>query len=197
MLIRNFTDNDIKPATSMSMMSWAWELEGYEPAFREFIYEYIVRYYDLNREFSLSYEDADGVQAILLAGRNGDSNPSADWFNRRCGNFDGARQKIARQYKAYLEYNSKTLKPYVGECDLLMNLFISRKPGCGKALLNQLEGICVQKNVPAIWLWSDVTCNLHYYARRGFEKTHEFYSSLLTEQPLSTIIYKKSLRLKR
>lgn len=193
MPIRNFTDSDIKPATNMSMAAWAFELEGHDEAFREFIYEYIVRYYDLNREFSLSLEDEEGVQAILLAGLKNDANQSLDWFNDRCGKFGDACQKIARQYKAYLEYNSRELKPYVGEDDLIMNLFISRKPGYGKALLTRLEELGRQNDVSGIWLWSDATCNLHYYAKQGFAKVYEFHNHLLMDQALTTIVYRKSL----
>lgn len=195
MSIRNFCDQDIAPAAIMSMSAWQDEMPEEQEAFRLFIYEYIVRYYDRNRLFSFSYTDEDNVTAILLAGFKHDVCICNKWFETECLRFSSREQQIARKYKQYLDYNGSITKSHANRRDLLVNLLISRQRGRGKALLQHLDTVCREHGLCNQYLWSDATCNLTYYARNGFRKVALFYNRILLDDPLGTIIYKRPVML--
>ena len=191
MTIRPFTDDDIAAAAAMSFDAWSFEMPDERRDFKLFIYEYIIRFYDINRNYSFAYTDADGVQAVLLAGFKNDTNSHVGWFADKLHGCAPRERQIALQYKQYLEFNGQALKEHAAENDMLLNLFISRKPGCGGLLLEKLETCCQTDKIRHIYLWSDGTCNLHYYAKRGFARLKQFYNRILLTEPLETIIYVK------
>lgn len=196
MRVRNFCDQDIIQATSMSLAAWHDEMPDEHEAFKQFIYEYIVRYYDINRRFSFSYANAnDEAEAVLLSGFKHDAGNSSQWFEKESRRFSTRERQIALKYKQYLDHNGRITKSHANRSDLLLNLFISRQKGGGKALLQHLDNICRQCGLRNLYLWSDATCNLAYYAHNGFRKVAQFYNRILLEEPLNTIIYKKTVTL--
>ena len=57
MLIRKFQETDVHAAGQMAYDTWSYELDGVGNDLNRFIHEYMVRYYDTNRQYSFSLVD--------------------------------------------------------------------------------------------------------------------------------------------
>lgn len=190
-MIRKFEEKDIREAKDITFDIWNNELGEFSYEFKQFIYEYLVRYYLLNNGFSFVY-DENGVKAFLLAANKKDHNEVDAWFNQCLSKLTSKEKKRALEYKEYLVSNGDSMKSLMGDDDLYVALFASTGSGKGKYLLNHLENICKSSSIRNLYLWTDNTCNYSYYDKKHFVKVKEFPSTFKVKDKLiNTIIFKK------
>lgn len=190
-MIRKFEEKDIKEAKEIAFDIWSKELGQFSYKFKQFIYEYLVRYYMLNEGFSFVY-DEDGVKAFLLAANKKDHNEADAWFNQYMYKLSPEEKNKALEYKQYLVSNGDSMKSLMGEDDLYLALFASSGSGKGKYLLNHLENLCKGNRIKHLYLWTDNTCNYSYYDKKHFVRVKEFQSTFKVKDKLiNTIIFKK------
>lgn len=205
MNIRNFIDADILFATKIAHRVWGELYTSESEELQNLIYEFMVHYYDLNREFSFSiFEETlcnpeqseeslkNKLKGFLLAATKHDKNESHLNFNEKLKTLELKEQKIAIDLVAYLNTSGKAVKEQMNDDDIMLGLFISQAKGCGRALLTKLAEICKEKNIKNIYLWTDTTCDHDYYDKNKFTLVNEV-ETLVNGQNIKTIIYKKSV----
>ena len=192
-IINNFTAQDIDAATRLSINNWGGELAQESAKLRRFVFEGMVRYYYRNSNLSVKAVD-DAMQGLLLAFEYSDDDASKVWFSAGAAHFNKREQEIAQVYHDYLLHNGQQLKREMGADDVLLGLFLSRQPGCGKRLLQEVAAKAEQQGKRSLYLWADATCDYDYYGRHGFKTVAYFENKgipLLGN--LATYIYRRDL----
>ena len=190
MVIKNFENSDIENASKVAHLVWGdlYSHESYE--LQNLIYDFMVSYYDLNREFSFSVRDED-FKGFLLASLKNDTNNSRKLFEKKVAELESMEeQKIALELLDYLDTCGQEVKNIMKEDDVVLNLFISRQKGCGKLLLAKLNDVCQAQNIKNIYLWTDTTCDYDYYKKNSFDIVKET-NVIVNSRNIKTIIYKK------
>ena len=192
MVIKNFENSDIENASKVAHLVWG-DLYSHESIeLQKLIYDFMVSYYDLNREYSFSVFD-DGFKGFLLASLKNDCNESQKKFKDELQKLENEQeQKIGFELLDYLDSCGQEVKKVMNDDDIVLNLFISRQKGCGKALLEKLTGVCYAKNIKNIYLWTDTTCDYEYYKKNSFDIVKEL-NVIVNSRNIKTIIYKKSI----
>ena len=94
MLIRKFQETDVHAAGQMAYDTWSYELNGVGHDLNRFIHEYMVRYYDTNRQYSFSLLD-QSLNAFLLAGFKTDQAGCNKWFENTLSRFLPEEKEVA------------------------------------------------------------------------------------------------------
>ncbi len=193
MQIRNFQEKDIAAAGQMAYDTWSYELEGVGKDLNRFIHEYMVRYYDTNRQYSFSLVD-QSLNAFLLAGFKNDPAGCQSWFDESLSRFAPEEKEVAFEYRDYLSRNGAAVKKYMKDRDIMMGLFMSKGGGTGRKLLASFETLCRKNNIENIFLWADVTCHHSYYGQNGFQILERFENRASVDIGcLDTYVFKKNL----
>ncbi len=193
MSIRKFQEEDLKPAGQMAFDAWAYELDGVGQDLNRFIHEFMVRYYDTNRQYSFSMGDKS-LDAFLLAGFKSDPSGCRVWFENTLSRFSSREKKIALDYRDYLSRNGSAVKKYMKDRDIMMGLFMSKGGGTGRKILTRFEELCRKNGIGNIFLWADVTCHYSYYEQNGFQIMERFENRASVDIGcLDTYIFKKCL----
>lgn len=192
-IIDRFTEQDINAAARLSIANWGSELAQESAAVRRFVFEGMVRYY--YRNSNLSVKAVGGaMQGFLLACDYSDDDASKDWFATEAVHFTQREQEVASVYHDYLLHNGQQLKREMRPGDVLLGLFLSRQPGCGKRMLHEVAAKAQQQGKRSLYLWADATCDYDYYARNGFKTVACFENR---QMPLlgnlATYIYRRDL----
>ena len=189
--IEPFTLADIPEASQMTYATWGSELQANRRT-KRILYEAMVRYYYRNGDYSYKVVDDKGMQAFLLAGLPGNSEGSAAWLAKAKAGLLQQERVIVQGYHDYLAYNSLRMEEYVQEDDVLLHLFISKQPGCGHSLLQQVAGAGSDSRKKGLLLWTDETCDYAYYRKNGFQQLDRFQNGKSAELGnLQTLIYRK------
>lgn len=191
MNVRNFTDTDIAHASKIAHRVWGELYTQETPELQDLIYEFMVHYYDLNREFSFSIFD-EKLNGFLLAATKHNKNDSHIHYLEKLKLLNDKDQKIGKDLLEYLNTCGKAVKEHMNDNDIMLGLFISQEKGCGKALLSKLAETCKEKNIKNIYLWTDTTCDHDYYDKNKFILVNEV-ETLVNGQNIRTIIYKKEI----
>lgn len=195
MKIRQFEDRDLKEAEEIAYNYWSKEIPEENEKLKRMIYEYMVRYYDRNREFSFCIEDQD-LKGFLLAFRKSDQNDHNAWLHENLRSFTTEEKALVMEYKAYFDYNGNKMKEHMHDNDIIIGLFISSEKGGGKILFQNLRKQCELQHIANVFLWTDTTCNYKYYYHNNFEEIARTNAIELFEDiDLETIIFKKQLYL--
>lgn len=193
MEVRHFEDKDIKEAGRLAYEYWSGELPDNGEAIKRVIYEYMVRYYDRNRNFSFSITDDGELKGFILAFQKNDYTNCMDWLSSEMVKFSIPEQKLALDYDSYYQYNGTKTKEFIEINDMIVGLFVSNQRGYGKKLLTKLLDTCKQKNIQNLYLWTDMSCNYNYYYCNNFEEVTRFMTThLFGGERLEMIIFKKS-----
>ena len=158
------------------------------------LYEAMVRYYFHSTEFSFKLTDAEGMQGFLLAAPLAARDHSQAWLKQALVQFNSEEQDLVYNYLRYLSYNGQRVLELAQENALLLCLFLSRRPGVGSKLLQQVEAVAQAQGIKTLYLWADATCDYSYYRRRGYSEAAHFQNKILPalgEQ--ETWIYSKNL----
>lgn len=191
--IEPFTLADISEASWLTMAAWSGELVASRQT-KQLLYEGMVRYYYRNENYSYKISDGKGMQAFLLAGLPGNAAGGSTWWGQAINCLSPQEQELVQGYHAYLAYNGQRMEAFAGADDLLLHLFISRRPGCGQGLLTQVEQAAGQRQKKGLLLWTDETCNYAYYRKNGFRQLDKFPNSCSGALgKLQTLIYRKNI----
>lgn len=154
----------------------------------------MVRYYFRSTVFSFKLTDAEGIQGFLLAAPLAARDHSQAWLKQALVQFNSEEQDLVYNYLRYLSYNGQRVRELAQENALLLCLFLSRRPGVGSKLLQQVEAAAQAHGIKTLYLWADATCDYGYYRRRGYSEAAHFQNKILPalgEQ--ETWIYRKVL----
>ena len=189
--LKPFTLADIEEAAQLTYATWGDELQADEQV-KQVLYEAMVRYYYRNGDYSYKVVDAQGMQGFLLAGLPENGPYKGAWLQEAGRCLACSEQRLLDGYHDYLAYNALQLEKYVEQDALLLHLFLSRRPGCGQKLLQQLVELAAAAQRGSMLLWSDETCDYAYYRKNGFQQLAKFSNSKSAELgKLQTLIYKK------
>lgn len=191
MKVRHFLDTDIEHASKIAHKVWGDLYTRESDELQNLIYEFMVHYYDLNRDFSFSIFD-EKLNGFLLAASKHDKNNSYEGYLENLKKLDEKEQKIGKDLLEYLNECGKAVKEQMNDDDIMLGLFISQEKGCGKTLLTKLTDTCKEKNIKNIYLWTDTTCDHDYYDKNNFTLVNEV-ETLVNGQKIRTIIYKKAV----
>ncbi len=191
MIIKNFADSDIIEAQAISHLVWGDLYTEESVELQNFIYKFMVEYYDLNRKYSFSIRD-DGFKGFILAALKDDKNTAYDLFKLRVGNLEDKEQRMAFELYSYLEACGSAVKEAMTGDDVMLGLFVSIQRGCGGKLLERLVEACNANGKKNLYLWTDTTCDYGYYEKNNFKQIKEFRSSV-KGQEIVTLIYKKGI----
>lgn len=191
MEVRHFLDTDIEHASKIAHKVWGDLYTRESDELQNLIYEFMVHYYDLNRDFSFSIFD-EKLNGFLFAASKHDKNNSYEGYLENLKKLDEKEQKIGKDLLEYLNECGKAVKEQMNDDDIMLGLFISQEKGCGKALLTKLKDTCKEKNIKNIYLWTDTTCDHDYYDKNNFTLVNEV-ETLVNGQKIRTIIYKKAV----
>ncbi|MDY2637445.1 MAG: hypothetical protein SOV56_05870 [Phascolarctobacterium sp.] len=194
--IERFTLNDIAEATCLTQLTWGEEMALANTQLKEVLYEAMVRYYFRSSEFSYKIVDEDGtMQGFLLATPLTARDSSQKWLQEHVQGFAAVEQDLVYNYLRYLSYNGQQVRKLAQAEDLLLCLFLSRKPGVGSKLLENVEDVARAHSIKRMHLWADATCDYSYYRRRGYKEAGHFINKILPELgDQATWIYSKEVR---
>ena len=193
--IERFTTNDITEATHLTLLTWGEEMALANDSLKNVLYEAMVRYYFRSSEFSYKMVDEAGaMQGFLLATPLTARDNSQKWLQAQLQDFSAEEQDLVYNYLRYLSYNGQQVRKLANEKDLLLCLFLSRKPGVGSKLLENVEAVARAHSIAHMHLWADATCDYSYYRRRGYKETGHFVNKVLPELgQQATWIYSKEV----
>ena len=194
--IEHFTLNDIAEATCLTQLTWGEEMALANTQLKEVLYEAMVRYYFRSSEFSYKMVDEDGtMQGFLLATPLTARDSSQKWLQEHVQGFAAVEQDLVYNYLRYLSYNGQQVRKLAQAEDLLLCLFLSRKPGVGSKLLENVEDVARAHSIKRMHLWADATCDYSYYRCRGYKEAGHFVNKILPELgDQATWIYSKEVR---
>lgn len=196
MLIRKFEEKDIPAVSQMIQLFWGGEMEGQSEEFQEFVQEYMIRYHQVNHNYSLCLESKE-PQAFILASLPSENSNIDFWCQQQIKTFSAKEQKLAQEYRNYFEQNSHIVKQYMGKEDLLVHLFMSQIKGGGTMLLEKLMETCRQQSLKNLYLWTDTTCNHEYYEYNGFAKmdSWNYVTDIYDPKEVEIMVYRKQVDL--
>ena len=94
-----------------------------------------------------------------------------------------------------IEYMDEKTQTLMNEDDIQLTLYVSRKPGAGSRLLNELCVRLKKSGYKNLFLWTDIECNWEWYINHGYELveegTYEQFSS--DDEDYKTFIFRKAL----
>ena len=194
--IERFTYNDIEEATRLTLLTWGEEMALANEKLKAVLYESMVRYYFRSSEFSYKMVDEDNsTQGFLLAAPLTARDNSQGWLLEQLQDFRLDEQDLVYNYLRYLSYNGQQVRKLAQADDLLLCLFLSRKPGVGSKLLENVEEVARNHNIKNMHLWADANCDYSYYRRRGYKEGGHFVNKVLPELgQQATWIYSKEVR---
>ena len=194
--IERFTYNDIEEATRLTLLTWGEEMALANEKLKAVLYEAMVRYYFRSSEFSYKMVDEDNsTQGFLLAAPLDARDNSQKWLEEQLQGFATEEQDLVYNYLRYLSYNGQQVRKVAQPSDLLLCLFLSRKPGVGSKLLENVEEVARGYSITRMHLWADATCDYSYYRRRGYKETGHFMNKVLPELgQQATWIYSKEVK---
>ena len=191
MAVREFQDIDLKQASKLAKLTWGDFYANESTSLQNFIYSFMVEYYDLNRKYSFSITDEE-LKAFLLAFTPQDSYMGSN-FEDKIKLLTQEDQKTAIELFKYLEVCGNNIKNIINPDDIILGLFVSTQKGCGKKLLSKLAEVCKNSDKKNMYLWTDTTCDYEYYKKNNFILCTEF-ETYLNSKNIKTLIYRKKNR---
>lgn len=194
--IEQFTAKDIAEAALLTLLTWGEEMALTNEHLKNILYEAMVRYYFRSSDFSYKMVDEAGVMhGFLLAAPLDAHDNSQKWLEEQLQGFATEEQDLVYNYLRYLSYNGQQVRKVAQPSDLLLCLFLSRKPGVGSKLLENVEVVARGHSITRMHLWADATCDYSYYRRRGYKETGHFVNKVLPELgQQATWIYSKEVK---
>ena len=191
MIVRNFLDSDIEAASKITYTVWG-DLYAHEnDELQKLIYDFTLKYYYLNKNYSFALDDNE-LCGLIFAAFKTDKNSVLDEYKNKIILLNDNDKQIAQNLFDYVEKASKEVKQVMNNDDLMMGLFISRKKGGGRMLLSKLVETAINSGIKNIYLWTDTTCDFDYYQKNKFTFVKEF-ECIVNNKKINTLIFKKPL----
>ncbi|MBQ9688440.1 hypothetical protein IJV79_02250 [bacterium] len=187
-MIISFEDTHIENACKISHFTWGDFYKKESERVQKVIYDFMIEYYDLNRDYSFSFVD-DGYKGFILANEKTDKKVlSTTAFE----SLEEGDRVVAEDLLSCLESCGKSVKSEMTTDDIMVGLFVSTQKGGGKELLSALIDKCVRTGKKNLYLWSDTTCDYKYYAKNGFEVVKSF-DKTVNGETITVLIYRKPI----
>ncbi|MCR4579006.1 MAG: GNAT family N-acetyltransferase [Treponema sp.] len=142
-----------------------------------------------------SHAQDENFLAAAFFTRKGDSCKVEEWYEKECTHFPQELKKATNMSRTYLRQMDERTLSLMQEDDIKLSLFVSRRPGAGSLLLNQLCQKLKEEGWKNLFLWTDVDCNWEWYEKHGFTLVEEdVYEPFSDEnEDYKTYIFKKNL----
>ena len=173
-----------------------WSPPVGDAEFKRFNVEYIVRNNIFENEYNYQLVDAGGtILAAAFFARRGDKNRAAEWFAKSSARFPDNLKNASGMSRTYIELMDNRTFGCMSNDDIKLSLFVSRKHGCGAALLN---AVCEQLRAQGwknLYLWTDCDCNWHWYETHGYSLVRkDIYGPFSDEhKEYWTYVFKKQI----
>ena len=178
-----------------------WSPPVGDDEFKRFNVEYIVR----NNIFEndLRYELVDFAEnesagefcSCAFFTKKSGVCKALEWYERESKKFPEELRASSKMSRTYIEYMDEKTQALMNEADIQLTLYVSRKPGAGSRLLNELCSHLKSDGYKNLYLWTDIECNWEWYVKHGYELveegTYEQFSS--DDEDYKTFIFRKAL----
>ncbi len=191
MIVRNFSDSDIEASSKITHTVWGDLYANQNDELQKLIYEFTLRYYYLNKNYSFALQD-ENLCGLIFASLKTDENSVIEEYKNKIATLNDNDKKVTQNLFDYVENAGKEVKKAMNDDDLMMGLFISRKKGGGKILLSKLIETAINNRIKNIYLWTDTTCDYDYYQRHKFILLKEF-EYMVNYRKINTLIFKKEI----
>lgn len=191
MIVRNFIDKDIEEASKITRLVWGDLYAKESTELQNFIYDFTLKYYYLNKTFSFALDD-NGLKGLVFASSKADKNDSVENFAAGIQTLTQDDKITAFNFLDYVENTGKEVKTIMNEDDLMMGLFISTQKGGGRMLLSKLVETAKENNIKNIYLWTDTVCDFDYYQKNKFTLVKEIKNNV-NNKIINTLIFKKGI----
>ena len=169
--------------------------------FKRFNVEYIVRNNIFENDFHyelVNCDEADGKEAFCSAAfftRKNEICKAAEWYKTEVKKFSEELQAASEMSRTYIELMDEKTQVLMNDDDIQLTLYVSRKPGCGSLLLNELRARLKNSGYKNLYLWTDIECNWEWYIKNGYElvqqDSYEPFSD--EDEDYKTFIFRKPL----
>ena len=169
--------------------------------FKRFNVEYIVRnnIFENDLRFELldfTDKEAEGEYcSCAFFTRKGEVCKALEWYDVESKKFPKELSIASEMSRTYIEYMDEKTQALMNEADIQLTLYVSRKPGAGSRLLNELCSHLKSDGYKNLYLWTDIECNWEWYVKHGYELveegTYEQFSS--DDEDYKTFIFRKAL----
>lgn len=124
-----------------------------------------------------------------------DTNTARDWLAEQAKNVTASQKVSLEMVKTYLEYMDKKALSFMNDDDIKLSLYVSRKRGCGAALLEKVLPRLAAKGYKNLYLWTDSDCNWKWYVDHGYQLvSQELYKPFCEPgRDYTTFVFKKPL----
>lgn len=186
-----FSEKYLPAAGCLAFRQWEREFPEIPEECKPTIYQYLPRYYFYaDSPFNLQVTDGGQLCAFLLAhGTEHVQNHAAAFLDALRS---GGSTELLEAYQTYLDYNRTAEHAALRSGEIILDLFVSIRPGCGRLLLSRFEELLRQHSRPGYLLWTDDTCDFDYYQRHHFQEVRRFPNSpVFSEQTLTTYLFRK------
>ena len=95
MIVENFADKDVEAASKIAHLVWGDLYIHESKKLQKLIYDFMVKYYDLNRKYSFALHNYD-FKGFILTNTKFDRNDSINSFKEEAKSLDEKEQKTTR-----------------------------------------------------------------------------------------------------
>lgn len=177
-----------------------WAPPSDDEAFARLDVEFIVRnnIYQPRLSFQLADKKRSPENELLSAAfftlKDG-ANTARAWLEENSRACTDSQKTSLEMVKAYLEYMDKKALSFMESDDIKLSLYVSRKRGCGAALLEKLLPRLAAKGYKNLYLWTDSDCNWKWYVNHGYLLvSQEVYAPFSSPgRDYMTFVFKKPL----
>ena len=175
-----------------------WGAPEQDEAFNRIDVEFIVRNNIFENGLSMQITNPakpTELFAAVFAARKTDKNDASIWLSAHSKNVSEKEQFSLDLVKTYLQKMDEKTLSFMNDEDIKLSLFVSRKKGFGRPLLEEFTKTLRKKGFKTMYLWTDCTCSWKWYPEHGFELVAEdIYEPFKeNEKDFITYIYKKQI----
>ncbi len=164
--------------------------------------EFIVRHNIFGNEFALQLTGAEAgagggeeLLAVSFAAGKHEENDALEWLAPKLAGLSQRERDGLQLVVDYLEDMDRRTCRQMTEEDIRLTLFASSQPGCGRLILEELEGRLRAEGFASLYLWTDSDCNHRWYPRHGFELVEKARNEAFStpQRDFMTYIFRKGL----
>ena len=178
-----------------------WSPSSGDAEFKRFNVEYIVRnnIFENDLRFELldfTDKEAEGeFCSCAFFTRKGEICKALEWYEVESKKFPKELSIASEMSRTYIEYMDKKTQDFMNEDDIQLTLYVSRKPGAGSRLLNELCSRLKTSGYKNLYLWTDIDCNWEWYIKNGYELVQQDSYEPFSEEheDYKTFVFRKAL----
>ena len=178
-----------------------WSPSAGDAEFKRFNVEYIVRnnIFENDLRFELldfaNEKDEGEFCSCAFFTRKVEVCKALEWYEKESKKFPADFCVASEMSRTYIEYMDEKTHAYMNKDDIQLTLYVSRKPGSGSRLLNELCSRLKNSGYKNLYLWTDIECNWEWYINHGYElveqNSYELFSS--DDEDYKTFVFRKAL----